>query len=63
MNIQNSIDIKKEKLANELKRKKPDWNIVKRLKESIRRHTKEARYESRKRKFNKHKGGKIYIGR
>ena len=53
MNISTAIDIKKEKLARELGRKRPDKHIVRRLRESIRRHTQEARWESRRRKILK----------
>lgn len=41
MNISTAIDIKKKKLAWELSKKNPNMQVVRRLKESIRRHSRE----------------------
>jgi len=41
MNISVAIDIKKEKLAKEMSKVERNWNIINRLKNSIKRHQKE----------------------
>ena len=49
-----TIEIKKEKLAEELSKPEPDKFIVKRLKESIKRHEKEMRVIKRIQRRKKH---------
>lgn len=61
MNIQNAIDIKKRKLAWECSKINPNKIVIKRLKESIRRHEHEMKRYNRYKK--KHLKRRIQEGR
>ena len=52
-----AIEIKREKLCKELRRKKPNMKIVNRLEESIKRHKSIARSVRNKREKSKRKHG------